>query len=375
MGDKPKSFGARTFGHDSARAPVPVASSPVVNRQLPTRAKEALLAEVAQQEALLRDLDRQRDETRARLDALREQAAVAERARSQPWPATAAPLRMGESPPPSTGVDKLRLFRELFRGREDVYPKYWENLPKGKSGYSPACANEWKQGLCDKKRVKCGACPNQAFIPVSDPVILDHFKGRHIIGVYPMLEDETCWFLAADFDGTSWKEDVAAFVETCRSAGVPPAVERSRSGNGAHVWFFFSTPVAVNVARRMGCGWTRCSWRCRYRSRVPWCSTLAASTDCIRVRPRCGSSTTSTVACRCCSRCSKTGCAATGRSDTPATRLRLGSRHRQRNRPSSTTRRRYATSTRTSEAEDACPTSGVRWRHDHLEPFQPVLNA
>ena len=225
-----------------------------MNRQLPTRTKEALLAEVAQQEALLRDLDRQRDEARARLDTLRGQAAAAERARSQPEPAPAAPiLRIGESPPPSTGIDKLRLFRDLFRGREDVYPKYWENLAKEKKGYSPACANEWKQGVCDKKRVKCGACPNQAFIPVSDQVILDHFKGRHIIGVYPMLEDETCWFLAADFDGTSWKEDAAAFVETCRSAGVPPAVERSRSGNGAHVWFFFSTPVAANLARRMGC--------------------------------------------------------------------------------------------------------------------------
>ena len=160
---------------------------------------------------------------------------------------------MSESPPACTGRDKLRLFRELFRGREDVYPKYWENLAKGKRGYSPACANEWKAGVCDKKRVKCGACPHRAFLPVSDPVILDHFKGRQIIGVYPMLEDETCWLLAADFDKTSWTDDVGAFVETCRTVGVSPAVERSRSGNGAHVWFFFARPVAANVARRMGC--------------------------------------------------------------------------------------------------------------------------
>ncbi|HTP27354.1 MAG TPA: hypothetical protein VMK12_17090 [Anaeromyxobacteraceae bacterium] len=114
-----------------------------MNRQLPTRAKEALLAEVEQQEALLRDLDRQRDEARARLDTLRGQAAAAERARPQPGPAPSAPIpRVGESPPPSAGIDKLRLFREFFRGREDVYPKYWENLAKGKKGYSPACANE-----------------------------------------------------------------------------------------------------------------------------------------------------------------------------------------------------------------------------------------
>ncbi len=215
--------------------------------------KEALLAEVAQQESLLRELDRQRDRARARLDSLREQAAAAERVPLKPALAQSVPALPVSASPPSTDIEKLQLFRELFRGRKDLYPKYWENLAKGKRGYSPACANEWKAGLCDKKRVKCGTCPNRAFIPVSDPVILDHFKGRHIIGVYPMLEDETCWFLAADFDKASWKDDIAAFLETCRSAGVRPAVERSRSGNGAHVWLFFSIPVAANVARRMGC--------------------------------------------------------------------------------------------------------------------------
>ncbi len=222
-----------------------------------TSPREALLAEIEQQEAKLRDLDRQRDEARAHLADLRERAAVIEHARPippmPPVPVQQPPTRASESSPSYTGTDKLRLFRELFRGREDVYPKYWENLAKGKKGYSPACANEWKGGICDKKRVRCGACSNRAFILVSDPVILDHFKGRHVIGVYPMLEDETCWFLAADFDKTSWKDDVAAFVETCRASSLSPAVERSRSGNGAHVWFFFSAPVAANVARRMGC--------------------------------------------------------------------------------------------------------------------------
>jgi hypothetical protein len=71
--------------------------------------------------------------------------------------------------------------------------------------------------------------------------------------VYPLLEDETCGFLAADFDKRSWKDDVAAFFETCRIVGVPVAIERSRSGNGAHAWFFFTAPVRANVARRMGC--------------------------------------------------------------------------------------------------------------------------
>jgi len=100
---------------------------------------------------------------------------------------------------------------------------------------------------------KCSDCVNQAFVAVDDQVITDHLRGRHVMGVYPLLEDETCWFLAVDFDESSWKEDVAAFAETSRALGTPTAVERSRSGNGAHAWFFFSAPVSANVARRMGC--------------------------------------------------------------------------------------------------------------------------
>lgn len=145
------------------------------------------------------------------------------------------------------------MFRRLFRGRDDVYPKLWINPNKERKGYAPACSNEWAPGICEKPRVKCGDCRNQAFIPVGDQVILDHLQGRHVIGVYPLLKDETCWLLAADFDKSTWREDVAAFLETCRSYSMPAAVERSRSGNGAHVWFFFSAPVAAAVARRMGC--------------------------------------------------------------------------------------------------------------------------
>ena len=149
--------------------------------------------------------------------------------------------------------EKVALFKSLFRGRDDVYPRLWENLAKGKKGYAPACFNEWVQGVCEKPHVKCGECPNQAFIPVQDQVIEDHLRGRHVIGVYPLLKDETCWFLAADFDKAGWREDVAAFRDTARAAGLTPAVERSRSGNGAHAWFFFSAPVPAATARRMGC--------------------------------------------------------------------------------------------------------------------------
>src|SRR5881409_4129398 len=153
----------------------------------------------------------------------------------------------------STVAEKVALFRSRFRGREDIYPRFWSNARTGRHGYAPACGNEWIRGVCEKPRVKCGECPNQAFLPVEDQVILDHLQGRHVVGVYPLLTDETCWFLAADFDKTSWTDDVAAFAETCRANGLHAAVERSRSGNGAHVWLFFSAPVAASAARKMGC--------------------------------------------------------------------------------------------------------------------------
>ncbi|MFI5395674.1 MAG: TOTE conflict system archaeo-eukaryotic primase domain-containing protein [Candidatus Binatia bacterium] len=162
-------------------------------------------------------------------------------------------VRSEGSPPPITSAEKLALFRSLFRGRQDVYPQFWVNARTSRKGYAPACANEWVHGVCEKPRVKCGDCPNQAFLPVTDQIILRHLREPRVIGVYPLLEDETCWFLAVDFDKHAWVEDVVAFVETCRSVGVPAAVERSRSGNGAHVWFFFAVPVAASIARKMGC--------------------------------------------------------------------------------------------------------------------------
>jgi hypothetical protein len=148
---------------------------------------------------------------------------------------------------------KVRLFRSLFRGRDDVFPTRWENARNGRSGYSPACRNEWVGGLCEKPRVRCGACPHQAFIEVTDRIVHEHLAGRLVAGVYPLLRDDTCWFVAADFDRESWQDDVAAFRATCRSSGIPVAIERSRSGDGAHAWFFFSQPIEASVARAMAC--------------------------------------------------------------------------------------------------------------------------
>ncbi len=155
---------------------------------------------------------------------------------------------------------KVRLFRTLFRGREDVFPRRWESRKTGKSGYSPACANEWDSLLCAKKRgsgaartASCVDCCEHVFFPVTDEEIEKHLKGFQVMGVYPLLVDETCWFLAADFDDGAWQEDIASFRETCRSHNVPIAIERSRSGNGAHAWFFFSEPVPSSLARNLGC--------------------------------------------------------------------------------------------------------------------------
>ncbi len=158
----------------------------------------------------------------------------------------------------STPEAKIALFRSLFRGREDIYPRRFASRKTGKSGYAPACANEWVRGLCDKRTVKCAECPNRRFLPVTDEVVRCHLSGQDemghdfTMGVYPMLQDETCFFLAADFDKEGWREDAFAFTATCRHMGLPIALERSRSGNGGHVWMFFEEAVPAGLARRLG---------------------------------------------------------------------------------------------------------------------------
>ncbi len=196
-----------------------------------------------------------------------------ERLRQLEWERAAIELEIAEivangageaanahSPPdqPFDNRAKVGLFRSLFRGRDDVFPQRWENPKTGKSGYAPACANEWKRGLCGKPQVKCSACPNQAFVPVTDQTIAAHLRGRglsgaaFVAGVYPVMPDDTCWFLAVDFDEAEWRRDVTAFAQTCRAWDVPVAIERSRSGNGAHAWIFFQEPVSAALARRLG---------------------------------------------------------------------------------------------------------------------------
>jgi len=153
---------------------------------------------------------------------------------------------------------KIALFRSLFHGREDVYPRRFQSRKTGRAGYSPACANEWAQGICNKPRIKCSECEQRRFLPVTDEVIRWHLCGQDdnghdfVMGVYPMLLDETCFFLAADFDKAMWQDDAAAFLETCHQMNLPVALERSRSGSGGHIWFFFNEAVPATLARKLG---------------------------------------------------------------------------------------------------------------------------
>ena len=208
-------------------------------------------------EKRLAALDEERASISAEIELLR---AADELADSDP-PSAACEARVGagehvdrQSPAPS----KIGLFRRLFRGRPDVFPLRWENSKTGRSGYSPACANEWRRGVCEKPRVKCSACLHQAFIGVDDTTIERHLRGAaldgspFVMGVYPLLPDNTCWFLAADFDEGEWRRDVSAFSESCRRNQVSVAIERSRSGNGAHAWIFFANAVPAALARRLG---------------------------------------------------------------------------------------------------------------------------
>ena len=172
---------------------------------------------------------------------------------SQPVPLLPAFKQRPEWPRSSLSTaDKVALFRRLFRGRTDVYPMRWEGKTSGKSGYAPACANEWRASVCEKPRVKCGDCSHRLLVPLSDAVIYDHLAGEHTVGVYPLLEDDTCHFLAVDFDEAEWQQDALAFMQSCIELGVPAALEISRSGRGAHVWVFFDGRLSARDARRLG---------------------------------------------------------------------------------------------------------------------------
>jgi hypothetical protein len=211
------------------------------------RSKDSILQELAREDAKLAELDCIRGEIQTRIESLRSELSSASIAAPL---SPQLPLAVGRNSPQSP-ADKVKLFRSLFRGRTDVFPIRFMSKTTGKPGCAPACSNKWEPGLCLlKSGGKCSDCMNQAFVPVDDQVIIDHLRGRHVIGAYPLIEEDRCWFLAVDFDKNLWQEGVTAFAETCRSVGAPATIERSRSGNGAHAWFFFAASVSANAARR-----------------------------------------------------------------------------------------------------------------------------
>ena len=160
----------------------------------------------------------------------------------------------------SPATQKLALFRNLFRGREGVYA---HGFPKrdGTIAYAPACANE-RTRRCPRwngsnRRMRCAKCSNREFVPLSDATLRKHFKGessqfRDVCGLYVLTEDCRTWILVADFDKAGWKREVMLYCEACDAHGLSPCIERSRSGNGAHVWLFFEEAVDASLARDLG---------------------------------------------------------------------------------------------------------------------------
>jgi len=159
----------------------------------------------------------------------------------------------------SDTFSKIRLFMSLFKGRRDVYGKRWENKNKGLSGYSPVCLNQWQPGVCGKPKISCSKCENKLYAAVEDNVIENHLRGNIVVGIYPMLPGETCWFLAIDFDRAGWQKDISVFRDVCFEFNIPVAVERSRSGKGGHVWFFFENPLPAALARKFGTALLTCA--------------------------------------------------------------------------------------------------------------------
>jgi superfamily II DNA or RNA helicase len=179
----------------------------------------------------------------------------------------------------SDTLSKIRLFMSLFKGRDDVYAKRWENNKKGTSGYAPVCLNQWQPGICGKPKNSCSKCKNKSYAAMDEDAVESHLRGEAVVGIYPMLSDETCSFLAMDFDEADWQKDISAVRGVCSEFMIPIAVERSRSGRGCHAWFFFKNQLPAALTRKFGTVLLTCAMSRRHEIQFKSYDRLFPSQD------------------------------------------------------------------------------------------------
>jgi superfamily II DNA or RNA helicase len=183
----------------------------------------------------------------------------------------AAPGAVHANSPPEA---RMAFFAALFAARADVYAVRWENARSGKSGWMPAARGGWRRGMPADQR---------EYLPLTGEVLIAHLAGEQEIGLYPMLDGDRCWWLAADFDGPAAMLDALAYLKAARAVGAPVALEISRSGAGAHAWLFFASPVPAALARQIGSGLLREAIALRGRMSLSSYDRLFPSQDVLQV--------------------------------------------------------------------------------------------
>ncbi|MEO9238625.1 MAG: DEAD/DEAH box helicase family protein [Jatrophihabitantaceae bacterium] len=178
-------------------------------------------------------------------------------------------VHVGSSP-----ATKVAFFAALFGARTNVYAVRWENRRSGKAGWMPAVRGGWRRGVPAAQR---------EYLPLSEQVLTAHLSGELDLGLYPLLDGDRCWWLAADFDGPSAMLDALAYLKAARAVGAPVALEVSRSGIGAHAWLFFTAPVPAAVARQVGSGLLREAIALRGRMSLASYDRLFPSQDVLQV--------------------------------------------------------------------------------------------